>query len=230
MPKFGSTPILWTHITHAKISTHATHTIFLTHATLAKISTHATHAKILQTHPTHAKVWPMPPMNPRTHAPTNPRHPRYLARLDFEALLRKNNDISYYYRNIHLLMIELYKIKNELAPPITDSMGRNITYNFTNLQGFQSERKRTVFNSLETLSFHAAQLWTLLPEDIKQRIAINLFKSDVKQWICKECPCRLRKVFVLNRGFFWHMAPILVLFKLFVCVCVFVCLFVVFFC
>ena len=98
MPKFWSMPILWTHATHAKISTHAIHVIFLTqakilwtHATHAKISTHATyaisltHAKILQTHATHAKVSPKPPMNPRTHAPMllrlplNPRHPRYLA-------------------------------------------------------------------------------------------------------------------------------------------------------
>ena len=82
-PKFRPTPILWTHHTHHKISTLATHVFFFTHAkilwthvTHAKISTHATHAnfltlaKILQTHDTHAtkaKVWPMPPRNPRTH-------------------------------------------------------------------------------------------------------------------------------------------------------------------
>ena len=103
-----------------------------------------------------------------------------------------------------MLMIEIYKIKNELAPPIMDSMlnRRNITYsNFRNLQQFQSERKRTVFNGLETLSYHAPQLWTLLLEEIKQRNTINLFKSDVKQWICRECPCRLCKVSVPNLGF-----------------------------
>ena len=56
-----------------------------------------------------------------------------------------------------MLMIELYKIKNELAPPIIDSMlnRRKITYNFRNLQEFQSGRKRTVFNGLETLSYRA---------------------------------------------------------------------------
>ena len=44
----------------------------------------------------------------------------------------KSNDISCHHRNIQMLMIELYKIKNELAPPIMDSMlnRRNITYNF----------------------------------------------------------------------------------------------------
>ena len=97
-------------------------------------------------------------------------------------------------------MNELYKIKNELAPPIMDSMlnRRNISYNFRNLQEFQSQRKRTVFNGLETLSYRALQLWTLLPEEIKQRNTVNLFTSDVKQWICKECSCRLCKMFVPN--------------------------------
>ena len=100
-----------------------------------------------------------------------------------------------------MLMIELYKIKNELSPPIMDSMlkRRNITYNFRNLQ--ESERKRTVFNGLETLGYRAPQLGTLLPEEIKQRNTINLFKSGGKQWICKECPCRLCKLFVSNLVF-----------------------------
>ena len=122
---------------------------------------------------------------------------------DFEALLRKSNDVSCNHRNIQMLMIELYKIKNELALPIMDSMlnKRNITYNFRNLQEFQWERNRTVFNGLEILSYRAPQLWTLFPEEIKHRNTINLFKSDLKQWICKECPCRLYKVFVPNLGF-----------------------------
>ena len=102
-----------------------------------------------------------------------------------------------------MLMIELCKIENQFAPPIMDSMlkRRNITYIFRNVQEFQSERKRTVFNGLETLSYRAPQLWTLLPEEIKQRNTINLFKSKAKQRICKECPCRLCNVFVLNLGF-----------------------------
>ena len=66
-----------------------------------------------------------------------------------------------------MFMIELYKIKNEFAPLTLNSMlnKKNITYNFRNLEEFQSERKRTVFNGLETLSYRAPQLWTLLPKE-----------------------------------------------------------------
>ena len=63
---------------------------------------------------------------------------------------------------------------------------RNVTYNFRNLQEFLSERKKTVCYGLQTLSYLTRQLWTLLPEKIKQRNK-SIFKSDVKQWICKEC-------------------------------------------
>ena len=63
---------------------------------------------------------------------------------------------------------------------------RNVTYNFRNLQEFLSERKKTVCYGLQTLSYLTCQLWTLLPEKIKQRNK-SIFKNDVKQWICKEC-------------------------------------------
>ena len=60
-------------------------------------------------------------------------------------------------------MIELFKIKYNLAPPIMDSVlnRRTICYNFKNLQEFQSERKRTAFYGLETISYHLPQLRTI---------------------------------------------------------------------
>ena len=104
---------------------------------------------------------------------------------DFETILRNMNDVTIHYRNIQTLTTELFKIKYDLASPILDSMlnKRTICYNFRNSQVFQSERKRTVFYRLETISYRAPQLWTILPEEFKQRNTISLFKSDVRQWI-----------------------------------------------
>ena len=95
---------------------------------------------------------------------------------DFETM----NDITIHHRNIQTLMTELFKIKYDLAPPVMDSLlnRRTICYNFRNLQEFQSERKRTVFYGLEAKSYRA--LWTILPEEFKQRNTISLFKSDVR--------------------------------------------------
>ena len=41
---------------------------------------------------------------------------------DFQALLHESNDISSHRRHIQMFVIKFYKIKNELAPQIVDSM------------------------------------------------------------------------------------------------------------
>ena len=63
---------------------------------------------------------------------------------DFETMLRNINDITIHYRNIQTLMIELFKIKHELAPPIMDSMLNRwtICYNIRNLLQSPSRKER----------------------------------------------------------------------------------------
>ena len=76
---------------------------------------------------------------------------------DFETMPRNISDITIHHRNIQTLLIELFKIKHDLAPPIMDSSVKqeNYCYNFKNLQEFHPERKRTVFYGLETISYRA---------------------------------------------------------------------------
>ena len=89
---------------------------------------------------------------------------------DFESLLQNNRDVRSHHKIILSLMIEMFKIKNESAPPIMDSMfeRRNEPYNLRNFQEFLTEKKRTVRYGLETLSYWSPQLWSLLPENIKE--------------------------------------------------------------
>ena len=75
---------------------------------------------------------------------------------DFETTLRKINVITIPQRNIQTLMIEFFKIKNDLALSIMDSTLNRRT-NLRNLQEFQSERMRTLFYGLETISYGAPQ-------------------------------------------------------------------------
>ena len=67
---------------------------------------------------------------------------------DFESFLHNNKDICSHHRNIQSLVTEMFKIKNELPPPIMDSMfeRRNESYNLPNFQEFLTERKRTVWS------------------------------------------------------------------------------------
>ena len=79
---------------------------------------------------------------------------------DVDTLLQNNNDTFNHHRNIQTVMVEIYKIKNNLNSPIMDFMfeRRNNTYNLRNFQEFAKKRKRTVKVGRETLSYRSPEL------------------------------------------------------------------------
>ena len=89
---------------------------------------------------------------------------------DFDTLLENNNDTCNHHRNIQTLMVEIYKIKNNLNPPIMDFLfeRRNNTYNLGNFQEFATKRKITVKMGLETLNYRSPQLCSVFPENVRQ--------------------------------------------------------------
>ena len=123
--------------------------------------------------------------------------------IHFDTLLQNNNDICNHHRNIQTRMIEIYKMKNNLNPPIKDNMfeRRNNTYNLRNFQEFVTKRKRTVKMGLKTLNYRSPQLWSILPENLRQINSLVQFKESVWKWICIDCPCRLCKLYLPNIGF-----------------------------
>ena len=116
---------------------------------------------------------------------------------DFNILLENNNDIRNHHRNIQVLLTEVFKMKNGVAPPVMQSNlnKRFNTYNIRNFRKFATERKRTVWYGLKTLSYRYSQLWFLLPERLKEMNSVSQFKRNFKHWICRrDCSCRLCKV------------------------------------
>ena len=97
-------------------------------------------------------------------------------------------------------MIEIYKMKNNLNPPIMDNMfeRRNNTYNLRNFQEFATKRKRTVKMGLETLNYRSPQLWSILPENLRQINLLVQFKESVRKWDCIDCPSRLCNLYLPN--------------------------------
>ena len=122
---------------------------------------------------------------------------------DFDTLLQNNNDTCNHHRNIQTLMIEIYKMKNNLNPPIMDNMfeRRNNTYNLRNFQEFVTKRKRTVKMGLKTLNYRSPKLWAILPENLRQINSLIQFKESVTKWVCIDCPYRLGKLYLPNTGF-----------------------------
>ena len=100
---------------------------------------------------------------------------------DFNELLESHNGICNHHRNIQSL-IEVFKVKNELSPPIMESMlnKRVHTYNLTNFQKLVTSRKRTVWTGLETLSYRYPQLFSLLSESLKEANSLSELKRNIR--------------------------------------------------
>ena len=77
----------------------------------------------------------------------------------------------------------------------------NNTYNLRNFQEFPAKRKRTVKMSLETLNYRSPQLWSILPENLRQISSRVQFKESVRKWDCIDCPGRLCKLYLPKSGF-----------------------------
>ena len=104
---------------------------------------------------------------------------------DFKTLLQKSKDVCNHHRNTETLLIEIFKTKNDLAPSIMGSIfkRRNSAYNVRNFQEFRTERKRTVYIGLETLSYRSPQLWSLLPEYLRQINSLDQFERSARKLV-----------------------------------------------
>ena len=85
---------------------------------------------------------------------------------------------------------------------MNQSIFRSNTYKLRHFQEFAKGRKRTVWYGLETLSYRYLQFSPLLPESFKEMNSFSQFKRNIKHLICSDGPCRLRKVYIQNLGFY----------------------------
>ena len=98
--------------------------------------------------------------------------------LSFEELLRKDNSFSIHNRNLQKLAVEMYKVKNDLSPTLLKEVFpiRNISYNLRNRNPFLSRNVRSVNNGTESISFRGPQIWSIVPENIKNASSLSEFK------------------------------------------------------
>ena len=71
----------------------------------------------------------------------------------FEDLLKKDNSVSIHHKNIRLLGIELYKVKNNLSTHLMSGIFnlRNLDYNLRSQTGFKQGPVNTVNYGLKSL-------------------------------------------------------------------------------
>ena len=57
----------------------------------------------------------------------------------------------------------------------------NNKYNLRNFQEFATKRKKAVKMGFETLSYRSPQLWSILPENLRQINSVVHFKEGVRK-------------------------------------------------
>ena len=121
----------------------------------------------------------------------------------FQSLLEKDNSVTIHYRNIQLLAIEMFKLKNGIAPQIMQDLFplRETKYSMRNCNIFETSNVNTVYHGTETLSFREPKIWSLVPLDLQNCPSLDIFKKQIKKWKPVGCDCRICKGFIQGVGF-----------------------------
>ena len=97
----------------------------------------------------------------------------------FNELLEKDGSVSIHIRNIQILATEMYKLINNLSPPI---MNRVFELDLRQISQFSRSLVRSVYHGTESISYLGPKIWYKLPEDHKTIQNLNTFKIKIKKW------------------------------------------------
>ena len=121
----------------------------------------------------------------------------------FKQLLDKEGTFTVHEKNIQTLLIQMFKAKHDLGPPLLKEIFKKMEYTGPTLRG----KKDFVRPNIETknygeksLEIFGNKLWKLLPKYIEKIDNLDTFKYEIKQWKPDKCPCYLCKDFIKGVG------------------------------
>ena len=121
----------------------------------------------------------------------------------FEQLLDKYDAFTVHQRNIQNLLIEMFKAKQKLGPTLLNEIFKDANYEGPTLRrnkDFLRPNLKTHKYGEKSLENIGNVMWNLLPNEIKEITDLDKFKSTIKKWKPKKCPCYLCKDFLTGVG------------------------------
>ena len=104
-----------------------------------------------------------------------------------------DNSWNVHESNIHTLLIEIYKSKNNLSPPIMKKIV-DLKYNRYDLRSKQLLKLPETSTSrygTQALCFKGRLIWNTFPNKIKNIDNTGYFKKHIKEWKPTTCSCKL---------------------------------------
>ena len=118
----------------------------------------------------------------------------------FEDLLKIDGSVTIHHRNIQLVAVEMFKVKNGLCPEIMKDLFQ-LRQEPNGISKFIIPRVNNEYMGKLSLRYFGPVVWeTMLPEVYKEINALGKFKDDIKKWV-PECKCRLCKTYIVGVGF-----------------------------
>ena len=105
-------------------------------------------------------------------------------KLTFQKLLDKDKSVSIHNRNLQVLSIEMYKVTKGLSPKVfanTFTPRSQPNYNLRHITCFKMPLVNSVYNGTEIIAFLGPKIWELIPEEVKQKKSLNVFKDTTKK-------------------------------------------------
>ena len=118
----------------------------------------------------------------------------------FKELLKKDGSVTIHHRNIQLVAIVMFKVKNGLCPEIMRDLFQ-LRESPDGKTRFVIPRVNNEYMGKLSLRYFGPVVWeTMLPSVYKDINVLGKFKEDIKKWI-PICKCRLCKTYVKGLGF-----------------------------
>ena len=128
----------------------------------------------------------------------------------FDELLQRDGSVTIHHRNLQFLAIEIFKTIKDLSPSFMKDIftknksaySKNVSVNTrTKSMFYNSSNPKTVNYGLETLRSLRPKVWDMVPNQVKNCSSLSAFKSEIKKWIPRNCPCRICKTYVPQLGY-----------------------------
>ena len=104
--------------------------------------------------------------------------------LSFEELLELDKSLKIHHRNIQLLAIELFKIKNNLPVTIMKDIFqlRALSYSLRSQTDFTRPNINSDYFGISSLRYLAAKVLGMVPNDMKNLNNIETFRNNITKW------------------------------------------------
>ena len=118
----------------------------------------------------------------------------------FAELLKINGSVCIHHRNVQLVAVEMFKVKNGLCPEIMRDIFQ-LNTNPASRTTFQIPKVNGEYMGKLSLRYFGPVVWeTMLPQKFKLIDNLEKFKNDIKEWV-PNCKCRLCKTYIAGVGF-----------------------------